>query len=476
VDEFLMLQERLASAWQANLPGSTTSHVVVAMPSFSLGETILSHYATRIPALEHRYLLSSLMLRRIPGCELVFLASACPEPEVLDYYTRWWSDEVAGRFHLLEVPDGSARPIAAKVLEHPDLLEHIRQIVGDRPAFIEPWNVTEREVALAVALGIPINGTSPELWPLGFKSEGRRIFARAGVPVAIGREDVHDVDDVAAAIAYIRKRHPHAAGVVVKHDNSGAGDGNFVIRLDAADVHEQLATIPAWYVHDLSAGGIVEELVTGAGFSSPSVQLDITPYGEVVVLSTHEQLLGGPHDQVYEGCRFPADRAYAADLARHGRAVGEELARLGVLGRVAVDFVAVRRGAHWELFALEINLRKGGTTHPFTTLRHLVPGRYDEADGVWVASEDGTPRYYRSTDNLMHETWLGLPPARVIDAVDRAGLAFDAAAGTGVVLHMLACLAIDGRLGLTAVGRTPGESAWFYEQAREAVTASAEAS
>src|SRR5215470_19720522 len=53
--------------------------------------------------------------------------------------------------------------------------------------------------------------------------------------------------------------------------------------------------------------GVVEELIAGARFASPSVQLDISPSGEVAVLSTHEQLLGGEAGQVYVGCRFPAD-------------------------------------------------------------------------------------------------------------------------------------------------------------------------
>ena len=79
------------------------------------------------------------------------------------------------------------------------------------------------------------------------------------------------------------------------------------------------------------------------------------------------------------GCRFPADPAYAAELARHGRAVGERLAALGVLGRASIDFAAARdaRGA-WHLHALEVNLRKGGTTHPYAALRNLAPGHYDE--------------------------------------------------------------------------------------------------
>ena len=41
-------------------------------------------------------------------------------------------------------------------------------------------------------------------------------------------------------------------------------------------------------------GGIVEERISGAELRSPSVQLRVTPLGEVEILSTHDQLLGRP--------------------------------------------------------------------------------------------------------------------------------------------------------------------------------------
>jgi hypothetical protein len=57
----------------------------------------------------------------------------------------------------------------------------------------------------------------------------------------------------------------------------------------------------------------------------------------------------------------------------------------------------------------------------------------------------------------------------VIDAVNRAGLQFDPVAGTGVVLHMLSGLAIDGRFGLTAIAGTADEAARLHEATRAAV-------
>jgi hypothetical protein len=466
------LQARLGPVLAANQPGGG-EHVLIALPSFSVGGSLLDHYAARIPALEHRYLNAHLLLHRIESCELVFVSCEAPTPEVIDYYTSLVPepvrDSVRSRFRTVIVDDRSHRSVAAKLLDQPEVLDELRASFRGRPAFIEPWNVTDHEIGVALHLGAPINGTTPELWPLGFKSAGRKLFRAAGVPTPYGREDVRSIDDVLVAIAAVRAHSPGAPGVVIKLDDSGAGDGNMVI--DLPEATGQLDALPEWYVDELRDGGVVEERIAGELFTSPSVQVEIAPGGEVAVLATHEQIIGGDNGQVYTGCAFPADPAYAADLARHGAAVGEALARLGVLGRLSVDFAAAAAGdgtRTWHLYALEINLRKGGTTHPYAALRNLVPGHYDRDRGQWCAA-DGSARAYRSTDNLVHESWIGLPPAAVIGAVADAGLQFDRSTGTGVVLHMLSGLAIDGRFGLTAVATTPEEAETMQDQTRTAV-------
>ena len=474
--DFERVQAKLPAALAANMPGSAVDHVVVALPSYSVGESLLSHYVERIPALEHRYLQAQLLLNRI-DCDFVFLCSSRPTGEVFDYYRGIVGPETAERLRTrvrcIVVDDRGARSLAAKLLDRPDIIAVLDEFIGGREALIEPWNVTEHEVAVAVALGVPINGTAPGLRPLAFKSAGRRVFAATGVPVAVGCEDVHDVDDVVAAIGHIRAKRPGVRGVVVKHDDSGAGDGNAVVWLRGAageELGEQalrdaVGALPAWYLEDLAAGGgVVEELIDGDGFCSPSTQIDMLPGGNVRVLATHDQIVGGPNGQVYLGCRFPASPGYAAELARHGAAVGVELSRLGAAGRASVDFAATRDTAGaWRLHALEINLRKGGTTHPYAALRNLVPGRYDPDAGRWVADQDGSARAYRATDNVVDPAWIGRPPSSVIDALRSTGLQFDPHRGTGVVLHMLACLAVDGRFGATAIGTTRAQADELFE-------------
>ncbi|HEX5590004.1 MAG TPA: peptide ligase PGM1-related protein, partial [Candidatus Limnocylindrales bacterium] len=424
-----------------------------------------------------------LIAGRIPSTELIYILSRAPDAAVIEYYLGLMPaavrDRVRPRIHLLEIPlDGTPRSVATRLLDRPDRIAEVRRLIAGRPAFIEPWNVTEQEVALALALDVPINGTDPSLREAGFKSHGRRLIRDAGVPVPLGVEDVRTVDDVVAAIEGIVAERPTAPGVVVKHDDSGAGDGNVVIDLGplaeqsdrVAWLRARVEALPAWYLADLERGGIVEERIAGTRFTSPSAQVDIRPDRSVLVLATHEQVLGGEGGQVYLGCRFPADPSYAPELAQHAAAIGEQLSRRGALGRFSVDFVAAADGNEPpRIFAIEINLRKGGTTHPYAALRNAVPGHYDAAGGRWVTTADGSPRAYSATDNLVDSAWLGLAPAAVIDAVAEAGLQFDPGSGLGVVLHMLSGLAIDGRFGLTAIGRTAGEARELEDGVRDVV-------
>ena len=464
---FEQLQQNLGAAWDARHAGSgsETRHVLVVMPSFSVQGQLLEHYGARFGSMEHRYLLLALAARD-PRCEVVYVSSLAPGAGVLDYYASLLPpSERAGfrrRLHVVTVADPTWRPTAAKLLDDPAAIDRVRAVVRGRRALLEVWNVTETEEEAALALGVPIDGTPASLRPLGFKSAGRRLFDAVGVETPLGCEDVRGVEDVVRAVDDIRRRRPDTARVVVKLDDSGAGDGNVTVRVrddlgcDLAGDRLRRALVQALspsYLAELAAGGVVEELVVGDEVTSPSGQADIAPDGTVTVASTHEQVLGGPDGQVYAGCVLPAQPAYAVPVARATAAVAEGGGALGARGRVGVDFVARRDGDRWRVLALEVNLRNGGTTHPLAGLAALVRGRYDAARGCWV-TPDADQRCYSSTDNIVDPHWLGLDPLHVVAAVRAAGIGFDPATGTGIVLQMLSGLAIDGRVGLTAIGHS----------------------
>ena len=91
------------------------------------------------------------------------------------------------------------------------------------------------------------------------------------------------------------------------------------------------------------------------------------------------------------------------ELHRWGEAVGEQLAALGALDHFSIDALARRFGDRWSLQAIEVNLRKGGTTHPHQVLRFLSHGKLDPAE----PSNSGT-----SAPFTRISTWVMPVPAR----------------------------------------------------------------
>jgi hypothetical protein len=216
-------------------------------------------------------------------------------------------------------------------------------------------------------------------------------------------------------------------------------------------------------------GGIVEERV-GVGAQevrSPSVQLRVTPLGKVEMLSTHDQMLGGPSGQSYLGCIFPADPAYAVAISHEAEKVGALLAEAGVIGRFAIDFVVTRasESAPWEIFAIEVNLRKGGTTHPFLTLQFLTGGTYDWKSGIFTAP-NGQKKFLLASDHVQSPKYRGFTPNDLFDLVVRRGLHFGQVRQTGIVFHMLSALGTTGLLGLTAVGNSTDEAQQIFDEAK----------
>ena len=160
----------------------------------------------------------------------------------------------------------------------------------------------------------------------------------------------HDLDDVVDALARLRAARPGATRRDRQAQRGRLGPGNAHGRPSRAarrrDRPSERAALRERARGDglraprrcassatsaglREGGGIVEERVGGVEVRSPSVQLRVTPLGEVELLSTHDQLLGGPSGQSYLGCRFPADFAYARAITAEAAKIGAQLAARG---------------------------------------------------------------------------------------------------------------------------------------------------
>ncbi len=471
---FAELQSKLRDFWPTvtlrSIGDVERTVVVVHSISFDVPDQLIPVF----PAYEERFLCLVLSLLRAPRSRVVYVTSQPIHPRVLDYYFGLVpdldTDEARGRFSSVSLVDGRNEPLSRKLLARPGALRRIRGLIGDPEiAFLLPFCMTDDEAKLAVALGLPIYGSDPELNRLGTKSGSRRIFEDEGVQHPVGLE-VEGERDLPRALAELRKRSLGARGAVLKLDKGVSGLGNALLELDAVDgdvraamrLEDQEIDVDDYLEALDGEGGIVEERIEGADFRSPSVQLRMSPSGQVDIMSTHDQVLGGPHGHTYFGCHFPADQEYAALIAAEALKVGRRLAREGVIGRASVDFAAVNDDG-WRSYALEINLRCGGTTHPLFALTALTDGIYDPLAGEY-RNRLGDLKYYAATDHLDSPAYQALTPDDLLDVVAERDLGWDAEHETGVVLHMVSALAVAGRIGLTAIGDTlEGARARYYD-------------
>jgi len=477
---FEELQRQLRPEWGREHDGNGVDFDLLMLPSLSFEPEQMAlvagahHY-------EERQLFSLIRLRD-PGVRAVYVTSKLLPDLVVDSVLELLPGvptcHARRRLHFFDADDASNRPLTEKLLESPTLLARIKELLRPGRSFIACFVVTELEKRLSELLQVPLLGTNPALGHWGSKAGSRALFARCGVPHPPGSPLVHSLDDLTEVTAELWEANQGLRRCVVKLNEGFSGEGNAQFELETLElsansaaerrrlIRSRLELLPmpasSWRQLLIQQGALVEAwLEGGEAFSSPSVQGTIYPGGQVEVLSTHEQILGGPSGQTYQGCCFPADAGYRLELMRYGQAVGNALALEGCLERYAVDFIARRFRGNWDLQAIEVNLRQGGTTHPYMALRAITSGQVDPASGLFL-SPTGQPLHYRATDNLSDPQLRGLLPDDLIDIVADAALHFDPAQLRGSVFHLLGCLSEFGKLGMTCIGRSEMEAAEVY--------------
>lgn len=479
VSRFGALQARLAPLFRSVFADFAAPRTVVVVPGLSLDQELLA----RIDGLQHyeERQLTMLMLLRMPNTRLVFVTSTPIDPIIIDYYLNLLPGvphaHARRRLTLLSAYDASQATLTRKILDRPRLLARIRTAIGDpKLAHLSCFNVTPLERSLAVALDIPLYGCDPELAALGSKSGSREAFRSAGVPVPPGFENLRDARDVAQALAALLAAEPTLERAVVKLNDGASGEGNAVFSFAGAPrgsaaarwIETELPTRLAFeapgetwphYLDKLATmQGIVESWVNGSGKRSPSVQLRVTPTASLEVISTHDQVLGGSTGQKFLGATFPADAAYRLEIQQLAARVGEVLQQRGVIGRFGVDFVSVpAANGSWCHSAIEVNLRKGGTTHTFQTLQYLTNGHFDPARGEFLVPT-GQKRVYYATDNLQNAAYCRLTPDDLIDIAVEHDLHFDQTRLEGVTFNLIGALSEFGKLGVVAIAATPSRA------------------
>jgi PGM1 C-terminal domain len=476
IADFERLKPQLHDVWEALMNRDEEPHTSVVVPSLTLDQSELQKL-DGASFYEERLLFLLIRLRN-PRARMVYVTSQPVHPMILEYYFQFLAgipaSHARARLTLLCAHDASPRSLTEKILERPRLLERIRDGIYDKNrAYLTVFNSTPRERRLAVLLGVPLNGVDPGLIHLGTKSGSRKVFREAGVDLPAGAEDLRSEHDIERTLRELRAQRPAIKRAVIKLNDSFSGEGNAIFRYPGeTDLRAAMETVEfsvpsetpeVYYDKFARMGGVVEEFIEGAEKHSPSAQLRINPRGEVMLLSSHDQILGGPSGQVFLGCRFPAYDDYRCDVQEAGLKIGAVLAEHGVVSRFAVDFLVSRETAAegWKLRALEINLRMGGTTHPYLALQFLTGGQLDVKTGLYL-SPGGHVKHYRATDNLRSEAYRGLLPEDLIEILTINKLHYSHGTESGVLFHLIGAVSEFGKLGLTAIANSREETDLLY--------------
>ena len=376
-------------------PWGVARGTYIVVPSLSLGNDELLNEAGSDPVAEQRLLALTLLLRS-PDVRVVYTSSYEVPRRVLDGLLRFVDNKDDAESRLTTVRTTRGGLLSSALLDDPSALRRLQEAVAvGSPACLLSFDVTQHEVALAARLGIPVLGGHPEHQALCTKSGARKLALEIGVPVPEGYEDLTSLDEVEAAVEGSGKR---SARTMVKLNDGFGGLGNVIVDSSAAgipltqrrarfgDPHDNWSTFGAKFG---KSGGVVEAMVGDGALASPSAQLFITPDGETSVVSTQDQIMGGPTGQTCIGCAGPASIRYRHTITRHAVTIGEALREKGVWGFVGVDFLA--EPAQWgsRVYLGEINLRMGATTPPNLYLRMLL----SESPAAEGGDEDFLPSY-----------------------------------------------------------------------------------
>lgn len=386
--------------------------------------------------------------------------------------------------------------LGEQILADSDYQAQLMESLEGRTAYAELYYATDSDSFLLNGLGLPVYGNPTATMSLGSKSGNKDVFERAGVPMARGKgyltnrrqfaEEVYrllssygvsefmvKLDEGASGLgnarfdlspdtlAFIEQRRQEAQGQTA----GGVFDiylgafaqtqADIVSRIEE-DLYNQLrpanpeATSRSFWDEEFAyqGQGIVEEFRSGV-VSSPSgqgrVNISVDSRGRVEVVSTHEQILAG---QVFQGSVFPADESYRTELESYTARVAEVLAEDGFIGDFGVDFLLFEDGS---LMAVEINMRRGGTSHP--QFQRQVLQQFDPSLNL----------VYRSTDTHKSDR------LRDYDSVDDflaseevQSVLFDFERGEGVFFHFAGAIA-DGKVGYTAHAATPERAQEIFD-------------
>lgn len=449
-------------------------HTVIVLPSLSFDR----EHIGKIKGVEHYETRSlwSILLGQNPQCNIIYLSSCPITQEAIQHLKSYMNPqcfEQRVRFYSLNTDPQDPTPLTQKILDRPKVQKDIMEMTQGQVAFIKTFIAGPLEFKLAKNLNIPVAAGNPHTLALQSKSAQKEIFLKESINHARGLENICSKAQAIEAMIQLKIESPEAQKMLLKLDFGVSGIGIGILSWHTKDRHffklteqeqKRRASQVLEHIEFLSPemqekafyskiheGAVLELFLEGEEKTSPSCQAYILPSGKVKILSTHEQILDS-NGVKYLGSLFPAKSTYRKALVTMTKQIGQSLKSQGVCGPFSVDFLCIKNRAEFTPYAIEVNIREGGTTHPYFTSKLLTHSRYCTEEGVLKKNDRSF--YYQSNDNFNHESFVGLDAGELLHFLKDRKLLFDYESQSGAVLHLVGALKNYGKFGYTCIGES----------------------
>ncbi|AEA60139.1 peptide ligase PGM1-related protein [Burkholderia gladioli] len=442
---------------------------IVFIPSISF-DGLTKKYLIGLNCFEERNLYYLACLSN-PNTRFIAVLSSTVEDAFIDYCVDHvshigWIDSTSlrDRFEIVRVPTVGDEHLSHALLRQPVVLESLRQRIR-RAAnpIIDFWLVSPEEIRLAAALNCPYYGLPEFALQFDNKSNARALFREIGLRVPEGEEHIDSPSEAWRALKRLIER-TSASEYLIKLNCEEAGKGIAIVDRESIpqpfEKFASLIKVPKDIPVDefLNAlcrqGATVEAFIAAPIKACPSVKMEVLADGSVRNLATHDQALNG---LAYSGSRFPADESYRSELIRIGYQVAEVAGQRGARGIVSVDFLATKNSSAepWTLWGMEINARKGATTHPYYWTRWLTGSDYSVDTGKLTCAAGET--VYCASEFFSDPRLHLVPPSLILSDLKESGLDYNHQTRSGVFVHMLSSVRRFSKVGATVIARDSNE-------------------
>lgn len=448
---------------------SKKERLIIFIPSLTMGG-LLQEFYSGITHYEERYLYQIFHLKD-PKTKLVIVMSEGGSKILKEYFIAQISevlgllkDDIKKRLKIIEIPNSENTPLIERLLKSKTHINQLKNCIVDKEnTYLRYYRVTEQEIELSKILDIPYYGLSPQSFFINGKSGAKELFKKAGVPFPKGSNNLLKVKDVYTNVVKLSESSKNSL-YLLKINNEGAGVG--IVELDLNN-KEAISSYKSFTNHLSSLlpfsfqsfekafekeGGILEEKMVGEKVASPSIQYEIYPSGKIVELSTHLQDM---HGTEYVGALFPAPCSYRHDIAKMGMRIAKQAYMYGAQGKLAIDFIVTKNKGQkkWNIYAIEINARKGGTTHPYNWAINLTNSAYNYKTGLMSNGHHKIYYYVTDTYGLEFPKFKALKEVAFLNSLKDSGLEFNLKTNTGVFVHMLSTLEESNKVGITIIAK-----------------------